>query len=53
MTKQLIYDIIVFAVKGSGYMNKLDPKEIVRNAIDGLTYSKAYDLYLSKKVKQL
>ena len=31
-------------------MNKLDPKEIVRNAIDGLTYSKAYDLYLSKKV---
>ena len=31
-------------------MNKLDPKEIVRKAIDGLTYSKAYDLYLSKKV---
>ena len=31
-------------------MNKLDPKEIVRNAIDGLTYSKAYDLYSSKKV---
>ncbi|MCI5745479.1 MAG: DEAD/DEAH box helicase [Erysipelotrichaceae bacterium] len=31
-------------------MNKLDPKEIVRNAIDGLTYSKAYDLFLSKKV---
>lgn len=31
-------------------MNKLDAKEIVRNAIDGLTYSKAYDLYLSKKV---
>ena len=50
MTNQLIYGIIVFAVKGSGYMNKLDSKEIVRNAIDGLTYSKAYDLYLSKKV---
>lgn len=31
-------------------MNKLDAKEIVRNAIDGLTYSKAYDLFLSKKV---
>lgn len=31
-------------------MNKLDPKEIVRNAIDGLTYSKAYDLFSSKKV---
>ena len=31
-------------------MNKLDSKEIVRNAIDGLTYSKAYDLFLSKKV---
>ena len=31
-------------------MNKLDPKEIVRNAIDGLTYSKAYELFSSKKV---
>lgn len=31
-------------------MNKLDPKEIVRNAIDGLTYSKAYELFASKKV---
>ena len=31
-------------------MNKLDAKEIVRNAIDGLTYSKAYDLFSSKKV---
>ena len=31
-------------------MNKLDPKEIVRNAIDGLTYSKAYDLFSRKKV---
>ena len=31
-------------------MNKLDPREIVRNAIDGLTYSKAYDLFASKKV---
>ena len=29
-------------------MNKLDPKEIVRNAIDGLTYSKAYELFSSK-----
>lgn len=31
-------------------MNKLDAKEIVRNAIDGLTYSKAYDLFSRKKV---
>lgn len=31
-------------------MNKLDPREIVRNAIDGLTYSKAYELFSSKKV---
>ena len=31
-------------------MNKFDPKEIVRNAIDGLTYSKAYELFSSKKV---
>ena len=31
-------------------MNKLDSKEIVRNAIDGLTYSKAYDLFSRKKV---
>lgn len=31
-------------------MNKLDAKEIVRNAIDGLTYSKAYELFSSKKV---
>lgn len=31
-------------------LNKLDAKEIVRNAIDGLTYSKAYDLFLNKKV---
>ena len=31
-------------------MNKLDSKEIVRNAIDGLTYSKAYDLFASNKV---
>ena len=31
-------------------MNKLDAKEIVRNSIDGLTYSKAYELFASKKV---
>lgn len=31
-------------------MNKLDTKEIVRNAIDGSTYSKAYELFLNKKV---
>ena len=31
-------------------MNKLDAKEIVRNAIDGLTYSKAYDLFSRKIV---
>lgn len=31
-------------------MNKLDIKEIVRNAIDGSTYSKAYELFLNKKI---
>ena len=31
-------------------MNKLDIKEIVKNAIDGSTYSKAYDLFLNKKI---
>jgi N-acetylmuramoyl-L-alanine amidase len=31
-------------------LNTLDAKEIVRNAIDGLTYSKAYELFASKKI---
>ena len=31
-------------------MYKLDAKEIVKNAIDGLTYSKAYELFSSNKV---
>ena len=31
-------------------MNKFDVKEVIRNTIDGETYTKAYELFLNNKI---